>query len=117
MSDITINRNKGNAASKIANDVVEPTKGAIVEIVIDYIHRYPQGKTSEDVAEYLQFVKPRNGGWPANCVSPRITEAKGEFYLGTEIPRGDRRIMACGLRKSRQILVRYEAQMSLLEAR
>jgi hypothetical protein len=60
--------------------------------------------TSEDIQQYLRRVSWHPDNFPPNVVSPRISEAKR-----------DKLIMANGFRHGRQILVKWQAQMSLLE--
>lgn len=101
--DITSSRHGGNAASQEAHARVQPTVKAMCALIADYICSH-HGVTSEDVQTYLRRVSWHRDNFPPNVVSPRISELKR-----------DRIIMGCGLRGGRQVLVKYRAQMSLLE--
>ena len=106
MSDITINRNKGNAASKIANDVVEPTKRATRERVLEYVCNH-HGVTSKDVQDHLRKMVYHPDNWPPNAFSGRLSKLKADGFIAV-LPT---------LRDGLQVFVKAEAQMSLLEAR
>lgn len=94
----------GRQASNEARERAKSYSKQACEAIAEYVCRYPDGVTSEEIRAHLLRVLPHHENWPAQALAPRIWDCKEA-----------KEIMAIGVHRGRQVLVKFESQMSLLE--